>query len=394
MSRKDKREENKKHESMPKKKIVIKLPEFSGFSKKQIIYAILVAIILVLIFCIMNYSDIGLVFNKNITDEDVTVVELIASNNKIYSYYNEVLVADSTGMATYNRYGKKTWDIDMQGAIDSKIATAGKYLQVVNSDKSMVYIFNDKYETAQIRVEGKILYGTINTKGDSIIEYEVSGNKTVLSIYDKNGKLKYNVKLSNNTIAQYVLSNDSTKLAYVDVNINGISANSSVKLLNLKEKNDELKVEQIALEENTLIYELDFSGNNLVYRTDKNVVSINMKSKNKKISSIEQEGIVALDLNKNKYSYAEFENGKYFLGIKTIGGKDKKEVEIEQLPKHFVYVKDKVYISFQKEMYIYNNSKQQIKKYKSDMVITKPVILGEGNNIAFLVSNKLIIYTI
>ncbi len=394
MSRKDKREENKKHESMPKKKITIKLPEFKGFSKKQIICAIVVATVLLLILCIMNYSDIGLVFNKNITDEDVTVVDLIGSNNKIYSYYNEVLIADSTGMATYNKYGRKTWELDMQGAIDTKIATAGKYLQVINSDKSTVYIFNDKYETAQIRVEGKILYGTINTKGDSVIEYEASGNKTVLSIYDKNGKIKYNVKLSNNTIAQYVLSNDSTKLAYVDVNINGISATSSVQLVNLKEKTEELKVEQIALEENTLIYELDFSGNNLVYRTDKNVVSINMKSKKQKISSIEQEGIVSQDLNKNKYSYVEFENGKYFLGIKTIGGKDKKEVEIEELPKHFIYIEDKVYVCFQKEMYIYNNFKRQIKKYESDMVITKPVILGEGNNIAFLVSNKLIIYTI
>lgn len=394
MSRKDKREENKQHESTPKKKITIKLPEFKGFSKKQIIYAILIAVVLVSMLCIMNYSDIGLVLNKSITDEDVTIVDLIGSNNKIYSYYNEVLIADSTGLTTYNKYGRKTWDVDMQGAVDAKIATAGKYLQVINSDKSTVYVFNDKYETAQIRVEGNILYGTINTKGDSVIEYESAGNKTVLSIYDKNGKAKYNVKLSNNTIAQYVLSSDSSKLAYVDVNINGISATSSVQLVNLKEKADELKVEQIALEENTLIYELDFSGNNLVYRTDKNVVSINLKTKKQKTSSIEQEGIVSLDLNKNKYSYVEFENGKYCLGIKTIGGKDKKEVEVSELPKHFIYIKDKVYVCFQKEMYIYNNSKQQIKKYKSDMVITKPVILGKGNNVAFLVSNKLIIYTI
>ena len=64
------------------------------------------------------------------------------------------------------------------------------------------------------------------------------------------------------------------------------------------------------------------------------------------------------------------------------------------MPKHYIYSKDKVYVCFQKEMYVYNNYKMRIKAYNSDMVITKPVILGEGNNIAFLVSNKLIIYTI
>lgn len=393
MSRKDKREVTKKHDSKPKTKITIKLPEFKGFSKKQIIYAIGIVAVLVTLLCIMNYSDFGLVLNKSITDEDVTTVDLISSNNKIYSYYNEVLIVDSSGISTYNKYGRKTWDLDMQGAIDTRIDTNGKYLQVINADKSMVYIYKDKYEIAQIRIDGKILYGTINPKGDSVIEYEASGNKAILAVYDKNGKLKYNIKLSNNIISAYVLSDDSTKFAYVDVNISGISATSSVQLIDLK-NNGESKVEKLATEENTLIYELEFSGNNIVYRTDKEVVSINLSSKNKKSSSVEQEGIVSLDLNKNKYSYVEFENGKYLLGIRSIGGKNTKEIETKEAPRHFIYMKDKTYICYQKEMHIYNNFKMKIKEYKSDMVITKPVILGEGNNIAFLVSNKLIIYTI
>ncbi len=394
MSRKDKREENKKHESKPKKKIVIKLPEFKGMSKKQIIYSVVIAVVLILMLCVMNYTAIGLVLNKHITDKDATMVELIGSNNKIYSYYNEVLIANSSELATYNKYGRKTWDLDMQGAIDSKIATNGKYLQVINSDKSIVYIFSDKYETAQIRVEGKINSGTINARGDSVIEYEASGNKTTLAIYDKYGKAKYNIKLSNKAIGQYVLSDDSSKLAYVGVNINGISATSIVELIKLEEGDDKSKVEKIATEENALIYELDFEGNNLIYRTDRAVTSINLNNKSKKISSVEQTGVVSLDLDESKYSYVELENGKYLLGIKKVGGKENKEVEIKELPKHFIYLKDKVYVCFQKEMHIYNNFKMQIKEYKSDMVITKPVILGEGNNIAFLVSNKLIIYTI
>ncbi|MBR6689164.1 MAG: hypothetical protein IKL68_04030 [Clostridia bacterium] len=394
MSRKDKREENRKHESKPKKKIVIKLPEFQGFTKKQIMYAIGIAVLLISILCVTNYANIGLVLNKRITDEDVTIVDLLSSNNKIYSYYNEALVADSSGISTYNKYGRKTWNIDMQGAIDSKICTSGKYLQVINTDKSIVYVYKDKYEVAQIRIKGKILYGTINSKGDSVIEHTDAGNKTVLAIYDKNGKLKYNIKLSNNAIAQYVLSEDSTKFAYVEVNISGISATSTVQVVELKGADKESKVEQIALEENTLIYEIDFYGNNLVYRTDKDIVSINLNNKNQKRSSLEQEGIVSLDLNKNKYSYVEFEKGKYFLGIKSIGGKDTKEIEVKESPKYYIYTKDKAYVCFQKEMQIYNNFKMKIKEYKSEMVITKPIVFGEGNGVAFLVSNKLIIYTI
>ena len=391
MSRKDKREENKKHESMPKKKIVIKLPEFKGFTKKQIVAAVLIALGLVIVLCLMNYSEFGLVLNKKITDEDVVKVDLISTNNKIYSYYNEVLIADSDKITTYNKYGRKTWEIKMQGAIDAKIVTNGKYLQIINTDKSIVYVYNDKYETAQIRVEGKILSGNITSKGDSVIEYEASGNKKILGVYDKHGKARYNVKLSNNTIGQYILSEDSKKLVYVDVNINGISVASSIKLVELK---DSAKVVELALKENSLIYEMDFVGTKLTYRTDKDIVQLDINTKREKRSSLEQSGVVSLDLDENKYSYVEFNNGKYLLGIKSIGGKDKEEIEIKEMPKHYIYSKNKVYVCFQKEMYVYNDYKMMIKEYNSDMVITKPVILGEGNNIAFLVSNKLIIYTI
>ena len=391
MSRKDKREENKKHESKPKAKIVIKLPEFKGFTKKQIVTSVLIAVGLVIVLCIMNYSNLGLVLNKNITDDDVVKIDLISSNNKIYSYYNEVLITDTDKITTYNKYGRKTWEVKMQGAIDAKIVTNGKYLQIINTDKSIAYVFNDKYETAQIRVEGKILSGIINSKGVSVIEYEASGNKKILAVYDKHGKAKYNVKLSSNTIGQYILSEDSKKLVYVDVNINGISVASSIKLVELK---NDAKVVELASEENSLIYEMDLIGNKLVYRTDKNIVQLDINTKKEKRSSIEQTGVVSLDLDKNRYAYVEFNNGKYLLGIKNIGGKDKEEVEIKEMPKHYIYSKDKVYVCFQKEMYVYNNYKMRIKAYNSDMVITKPVILGEGNNIAFLVSNKLIIYTI
>ena len=150
MSRKDNREEAKKHESEPKKKITIKLPEIKGFSKKQIISSILVVVFVVVMLCVMNYTDIGFVLNKNITDEDVTTVELIGSNNKIYSYYNEVLIADSSKLSTYNKYGRKTWELDMQGANDTKITTSGKYLQVIR-------IFYYSYLHHKIHPQNKVL---------------------------------------------------------------------------------------------------------------------------------------------------------------------------------------------------------------------------------------------
>ena len=86
MSRKEKREEIKEHKSEPKKKITIKLPNIKELPKKEIIYLVVILIAIAVALTFFNYSSIGLVINKSITDEDVVKVDLIGSNNKIYSY--------------------------------------------------------------------------------------------------------------------------------------------------------------------------------------------------------------------------------------------------------------------------------------------------------------------
>lgn len=392
----EKRTTRKREQSgQVKKKIRLKKPEFKfnvfeKFTKKQILCVVSVLTLLILVICFANYDKLGLVLKKQITDEDVVSIDLISSNSRIYSYQNEVLVCNSDGIISYNKYGKQTWKLDLQGAIDDYITTNGKYIQVINHDKSLVYIYKDKYETARIKVEGTILSGYINEKGDSVIEYTSTGNKTILAVYDSKGNLEYNVKLSNNIIGSYVLSNDSKYLAYVDVNIKGISVVASVMLVELKDN----KVETLHLSDTSLVYDLSFEGNCLVYKLDEEVIMQNINGKEKKISTIENESIISVDIGNKKYAYSEFENGKYFLGVRNIGGKEAKNVEIREMPKHFIYDNGNIFVCYQKSIEVYNNFKMKIKEYDSSMVITEPVIFGEGRNVAFLVSNKLIIFSI
>ena len=393
MSRKYKREENASHESEPKKKIVIKLPEFKGFTKKQILIGLMIVLVLVLILILMNRAELGIVFNKNITDDDVIQVDLIGANNKMYSYYNEVLIANADGICTYNRYGRKTWELDMTSAVDCDINTSGRYLQIINSDKSKIYIYNDKYETAQIRVDGTVLSGTINSKGDSVIEHTTSGNKTILTVYDKNGRAKYNVKVSNNTIGKYILSDDSKYLAYVDVNIKGISVSSKIQLIEFKGKKDAI-IKDVIDETNALIYDIEFDGNNLIYRSERNVGNYNIITEKLKSTSVSDNEITFLDIDGRKYSYVTSKKTGYYLGIRKVGTELEKEIPIEEQPRYYIYDNGKIYVCYQKKMCIYNNAKIKIKEYQSNTVITKPVTMNSGHDIAFLVSNKLIIYTI
>jgi len=379
-----------KKKSIKFKKPDFKLPEFLELTKKQISYLVICILVITAIVCFVNYDKLGLVLNKNITDEDVVQVDLITSNNKVYSYNNEVLVANSDGIATYNKYGKQTWELELKGAVDDYIDTSGNYLQVINHDKSLVYVYKDKYEKARIKVDGEILSGRINEKGYSVIEYTTTGSKTILGVYDNKGNLEYNVKLSNNIIGEYVLSNNLKYIAYVDVNIKGISVSTNVVLVELKNNN----VKTIYSSEASLVYDLKFNGNNLLYKLDDQVVYHNLSNDKKVTSTLENESIVNIDVDDKKYAYTEFNNGKYFLGIRSIGGKETKEIEIREMPKHFIYENGNIFICYQKGIVIYNGLKMLLKEYDSSMIITKPIVFGNGRNIAFLVSNKLVIFGI
>lgn len=298
-----------------------KLPEILKLTKKQITTLMGILFILAAVMCFSNYDKIGLVFNKKITDEDTIKVDLITSNNKLYVYQDEVLVANSDGIATYNKYGKQTWELDLNGAIDDYINTSGKYLQVINHDKSLIYIYKNKYEVARVKVEGKILSGTINEKGYSVIEYTTTGSKTTLAVFDNKGNLEYNVRLNNNIIGEYVLSNNLKYLAYADVNIKGISVSTSVVLVELETNN----IIKLDTSEKSLVYDLKFDGNSLIYKFDEEIVCYNINNKGKSVSTIANDSIVNIDICSKKYAYAEFKNGKYFFRSEKYWWQRKKE---------------------------------------------------------------------
>ena len=106
---KSNKDSTKKKKSIRLKKPDFKIPEFLKLTKKQIIWLVVIVIAIVTFICVSNYDKLGLVLNKYITDKDVIKVDLVSSNNRIYPYGDEVIVANLEGITTYNRYGNSTF---------------------------------------------------------------------------------------------------------------------------------------------------------------------------------------------------------------------------------------------------------------------------------------------
>ena len=385
---------------MPRRKqieeIKVKKKEIVKLDKKKISILGIILLLFIFVICLKNYKELGLVINRKITDKSVNTVELASKNNSIYSYKNEVLVYSMGNLATYDRYGKNTWTESLSTVADATVNVSGKYIQVVNKDKGIIYVYKNKYETARIKIEGTIKSAEINENGYTVVEYTITGAKTVLGIYDKSGKVKYNVKLGQEVVGKYALSNNARYLAYVDINLNGISVSISVNVIDLKNSSeDNFKTYEVFSKDNELVYEMSIDSNTLICRTDNSIVKYKLSNSKLEEYKITENNLVYIDLYKRKYSFIKtIEDGTYVFGIDTLTKNDEKTIKLEEVPKYFERVNNITYIGYQKKIEIYNDFKVKIKEYDSDMVITKPVVFNNGTSVAMLLSNKLLIFTI
>lgn len=358
---------------------------------KKVIKYILFCIFAVIVFLLIKYRHIiGITFCKEITEEDSIVIEMTTADNKIYAYQNEILVYSKGKLITYSRYGKKTWEYTFDETFIPEISTSGKYIQVVNKDSGYVYVFDNKYESCREQIKGNIKRASINSKGQSVIYYSKEGIKSNISVYDKKGNEKYKITLNDENIAKVDLSDNGRFVVLYEIDTQGISANSIIKIVDLN-KSKEIKT---ALEiSNDIIYDVILKDSKLHILTSNKVYIYNILANSKKEYDISDKNIsnISIDASGVSYIYKEISDENNTLVVlnnmyDTIG-----EYKFNENVKYFNYYNSLAYVICNKELNIYNRWGMNIKNFTATSVITNPVIFNNGKNIALNYSNRIVI---
>lgn len=356
---------------------------------------ILIIIVVVIILINNNYHKLGIVFVKNITEKDAIKITIMSSNNIIKEYQNEILVYSSGKYTTYNKYGKQTWQTKLDTTFIPEIYTAGKYIQICNKSNGYIYVLYNKYESARIKINGKIKSSNINQNGITIVEYATTGSKTALGVYDKSGEELYSIKLNTSTIGQYILSDSERYLAYTDVVIDGMSLITNINVIDLKKANDDnYEIPTVATENNELAYKLLFEGNKIVALFSSKAIKYKLSSKSLEQFNVPNVNLLNIDVNLNKFIYVYSNLDKYILSYLTFASDKSSDILLEDAPTGVTYYDDIVYISYKKKISIYNGFGNNIKNYSSDTILTKPVVFNKGKSIAVPTSNQIIIINI
>lgn len=357
-------------------------------SKIAIMISVIVVIVGVVIF-INNRHILGITLKTDVDKKDSVLIELATGNNELFAYEDEILVYSNGIIKTYSKYGKKTWEYKFEEMFSPSIVISGKYLQITNKDSGYIYVFENKYEVARIKIDGEVKEANINKNGDTAVLYSSPGVKAAIGIYNKKGKESCKVKPDNVNIANFRISEDSRYLVYTEVIMQGISISENINIVDTTKANTIKNIKTVSSE---MVNRLDIKGNNVDIMTDIGVYRYNINSNFMIEEKLTNKNITYLDYENKRLSIISKKidnDAKSQLITKTIGSKEEKVVDIEDVPKDLKYTFNLSFVLFQKHIEVYNNFGKKVKGYKSDNIIANVEVFNGGKSIAVSYSNKI-----
>lgn len=307
---------------------------------RPVVLSLVAILVIIVLYAFFEYGPIlGISLNiKDVISE--TKIDIVSTEGEFYATYNdELLIYSNQVLTTYNESGKKTWNYTLEQMFTPKIYIEGSYMIVANNTTGNIYMFENKKEILNMKVDGKISNVYIGDNGYLAIEHASNGYKKIIGIYDKNGKNIYNTYLENDTIADIKLLDNAKKILVTKINSTSFKAGVEVLLVDSTKQEDGIK--QIAKLDNNFVYDLTVQGQNIIMLLDNELISINIDTGEKNIiKSFESSQILYFTLSENYYTCVEKElnnaSSEYIINNMRFDGTAISSLKISNSPKFVV----------------------------------------------------------
>ncbi len=375
---------------------VIKFRKDRKLNKRKIYIMIAVFVIAIIIATIAiiynanknfrNFMD-KYIFRKDVTEENVPVVELeYNSNTNIFSYGKYICVLAENNLNKYNSSGKKEKEVKIE--INNPIYDVeGKYLVIGENGSQKLCLISDDHIIWEKNVDGNLNKVTVNKNG--YVSAIVTGTtyKSVIITYDAKGNELFKSYLSNTIAVDACISPDNTEFAYAEVNNSGTTIQSNIKIISIKEakeKNTEPKYTYNA-NQNSLILRIKYQEKSqLICMYDDSIHKFE-EGVDVELTKLDEDNpkISFADIELTNYIFKAYEKSTSLFNADTIiemqntsNGKEN-IYTIEKVAKSVVTYNNVIGVNLGNEIYFIDTNAWLIKRYYSSQVIEK-IVLGDG----------------
>ena len=358
--------------------------------KKLVIFIISIILIIALLSIVVLYIcnkpirawiDKN-IFRKEVMQDKVTTIELKDENSNIYAFNKYIGILNKSEFTIYSNTGNKEKSVEVQVS-NPIFDSANRFLVIAENKGKKLYVISDKEELWNTSVDGDIAQVHINKNGYVAVVIVNTSYKTVIVMYDPQGKELFKTYLSSTRTADVSISNDNRYLAIAEVDTSGSIIQSNIKVISVEKASSDPtnSLENTYKgESGKLITDIRYQDKNrlaCMYTDSISVIedgqeNILVDNKNKK--AIFQ----SIKLSDNIVSIEEKSSGLFtadsIVNIINVGNKNSKEYTTSSITKEIYTSEDIIGLNLGTEIEFINKEGWLVKRYLANQEITNIVV--------------------
>ena len=323
------------------------------------------------------------IFRKNIVDENLPTISIGNENASIYAYDNHIVILKNNELTIYNASGKEETKINVQ--VNNPIFNScGKYLLLADKGSQNVYLIYNTSLRWQKTMEGNVAYITVNKNGAVGVSLTGTTYKSVIVMYGITGDEEFKTYLSSTVATGLAISDNNEYLSFAEANTAGTVITSVVKTISVdKAKNtpSEAIVYPYNQENNNLIIDIEYNGNDLVCQYDNAVYKL-IDGNSEKILDVD-DNTLFLDIEMGNYINKIQENQTGILSneyeVKIVNEKNLSESTylLKQTPSALYCSDSIIAVDLGNEIIFLNHSAWLMKHFSSRQNY-KNIVIGDS----------------
>lgn len=253
--------------------------------KKIIIIVSVIIIIISIVLTILYYNNLKFrsffdiyILGKNIYQEDLISIPLeYDSNVSVIAFQKNICVLAENTLKKYTDSGKLESEINIQ--VSNPIYSIdSEYMVISDSGGSKLYLIKDSSIVWENSVDGNIARLDVNKNGYVSVIITGTTYKSVIVVFDNKGTELFKVYLSTVTALDATISNDNTNLVFAEINTQGTSIESKVKIISIETAQEtpaESVIYTYSANSGDLITNIEYnSSNNVLCMFDNQIIMI------------------------------------------------------------------------------------------------------------------------
>ena len=364
--------------------------------KKIRLRKIIILAIIMLIFISMIILTIIYIYNmrfrewcdnnvlrKEIYEENTKYVEIDRNENaQVFAYDKYICILRKKTLEFYNKLGTQVGKIDLD-INKAAFALAGRYMAICEENGHKFYLISGKEKIFENQVEANITQINVSKSGYVSVVMSNASYKSIVKVYNKDGKEIFQTKLVTSRIADVSISQDSKYLALAEIDITGIIIKSSIQIISIElaQKNPEQAIiYKYEAPTGKLILNIEYQEKDKLICMYEDEIDMLENETNTQLLKVKNKNLAFMTINNNNkiITLEEISIGEYSSNttVNILNSVTKKTIKynVRDVAKSIATSENRIAINVGSELHIIDTNGFLLKRYISNTEINNVVM--------------------